>query len=92
MEIQSKIQNGTINFIQVEYTKILTRWVKSSAQESKETEEFKSKYLSKDTLKFFRRLGGKETIKQGRLHGYGCTIHTSISPCGTLKKVNYFFY
>lgn len=92
MSIQSKIANNEINFIKEKYTKVLTSWVKTSTSESKEDRDFKDRFLSKDTLKWFRNLGGKESIKQGRLHGYGCTINTSISPDGQDKTINYFFY
>lgn len=90
--IKAKIASAEINFIKKEYIKVLTRWVEQGTKERKEDENFKDRFLSKDTLKWFRNLGGKETVKQGSLHGYGCTIHTSISPDGTEKKVNYFFY
>jgi hypothetical protein len=62
-----------------------------TSQEFKD-ELFKNRTLDKKTLKWFRNLGGKESIKQGYKFGIGCTINTSISPDGNTKVIRYFFY
>jgi len=59
---------------------------------STKNEEYKRKYLSADTLRFFRNLGGFEKTEQSRKFNLGCTMHTSISPDGQTKKITYFFY
>ena len=62
-----------------------------TSQEFKD-ELFKNRTLDKNTLKWFRNLGGKETVKQAYKFGFGCTVYTSISPDGTTKVIRYFFY
>jgi len=54
--------------------------------------EFKNNFLNPKTLKFFRNIGGMETVTQGRKFNLGCTISESISPDKTIKKLTYFFY
>lgn len=90
--IAEQIANREINYLKEDYTKVLTRWVLKDSRTSNEGKEYKRKSLDKGTIKWFRNLGSKETTKQGRKHGYGCTIHTSISPDGQDKSVRYFFY
>ena len=62
-----------------------------TSQEFKD-ELFKNRTLDKKALKWFRNLGGKETVKQAYKFGFGCTVNTSISPDGTTKVIRYFFY
>jgi hypothetical protein len=62
-----------------------------AAQENKDY-IFKNRCLDAKTLKMFRNMGGKESIKQGKKFGIGCTISTSISPDRNTKVVRYFFY
>lgn len=88
-----KIKSNEINFIQESYEiNAAGKWELTETKESKEDDQFKEYTIKTDTLKWFRRLGGKESVRQGKKHGYGCTINTSISPDGQSKKVRYFFY
>ena len=61
-------------------------------EQRQETELFKTRCIDKKALKWFRNLGGKETVKQAYKFGFGCTVNTSISPDGTTKVIRYFFY
>ena len=61
-------------------------------EQRQETELFKNRCIDKNALKWFRNLGGKETVKQAYKFGIGCTVNTSISPDGTTKVIRYFFY
>jgi len=63
-----------------------------NAEKGNKDSAFKNKFLDSSTLRFFRSLGGKENVEQGRKFGLGCTISTSISPDGNTKKLTYFFY
>lgn len=88
-----KIKSNEINFIYERYEKSLSgRWLLTETEESKQDNKFKENTINTDTLKWFRRLGGKEKVNQGSKHGYGCTISTSISPDGQSKILRYFFY
>lgn len=64
----------------------------SETERGLKDDRFKDNVLDKQSIDFFKRLGGKETIKQGSKFGYGCTIHTSISPDKSTKIIRYFFY
>ncbi len=80
------------NFCQETYELIVSTYILKETEISVKDSKFKNNFLDKSTLKFFRSLGGKETIKQGRKFNLGCTISTSISPDGQTKKITYFFY
>lgn len=46
---------------------------------------------SEDTVKYFRRLGGSETVERGyTCYGYKCTKLTSTSPDKSFKTVRKF--
>lgn len=76
------------NFLQETYeNRVLV-----STRKAKETNDFQNNFLNKNTLKWFRNLGGKEKVLQTTKFGIGCTLSTSISPDGNTKKLTYFFY
>lgn len=80
------------NFCQETFEKVASTYLLRETEISNKDSNFKNKFLDKSALKFFRSLGGKETVKQGVKFGLGCTISTSISPDGNTKKITYFFY
>ena len=64
----------------------------TEVEQSNKDYKFKNNFLDKKALKFFRNLGGKETVKQGKKFNIGCEINISISPDRQTKKITYFFY
>ena len=80
------------NFYREEFDKVGRTFVLRESEKGNEDAKFKSNFLDKKTLSFFRSLGGKEKVYQGRKFGLGCTISESISPDGQTKKLTYFFY
>lgn len=80
------------NFCQEVFTTDGTGYKLESTEICNKDAKFKANFLDAKTLKFFRSIGGKETVKQGIKFGLGCTVNTSISPDGNTKKLTYFFY
>ena len=62
------------------------------SEKDKKDNKFQNNFLDKNTLKWFRNLGGKEKVSQSTKFGIGCTLSTSISPDKKTKKLTYFFY
>lgn len=89
-EFIGKFKNGNINIIKERYVNNGTVWALESTETSFGDSAFKSKFLG--AVPFFKRLGGVETVEQGKKFGYGCTISTSICPINENKTVTYFFY
>ncbi len=90
-----KMENFNIsesNFYREEFEKVGSTFVLRESEKGNEDAKFKSNFLDKKTLSFFRSLGGKEKVYQGSKFGFGCTISESISPDGQTKKLTYFFY
>lgn len=48
-------------------------------EETCTVERWNNRIVDKNTLAFFRRLGGKETVQGFKV--------TSVSPCGTMKTI-----
>lgn len=74
------------------YSETFENGVLTETETGNKDYQFKTNSISSDTLRFFRRLGGEETVKQGTKFGLGCTVSTSISPDKSTKVVRYFFY
>ena len=90
-----KMENFNIsesNFYREEFEKVGSTFVLKETEKCNKDAKFKSNFLDKKTLSFFRSLGGKEKVYQGRKFSLGCTISESISPDGQTKKLTYFFY
>ena len=51
--------------------------------ETNEIVDYNHYLRCKDSVKFFRKLGGKETLRTKE----GTMVLTSVSPCGTLKTI-----
>lgn len=76
------------NFLQETYE----NGVLIESEKDNKDNKFQNNFLDKNTLKWFRNLGGKEKVSQTTKFGIGCTLSTSISPDGNTKKLTYFFY
>lgn len=84
-----------IQLIQTTYTRSSERKVWQEKTNSTEKREISlNEYgllTNDDTIKFFRRLGGKETIKRNyTLNGFCIVYLSSISPDNQLKVVRKF--
>jgi len=91
-EVYTAIQANEYNTIRVLEIKIGSKWVEKEVSQETFTYEQKKRFLSKDTLQFFKNLGGSETVKQGVFKGIGATINVSLSPCKTERKTTYFLF
>ena len=74
-----------------EYKKDGKKWVEVTKEISEISKEQYENITSKDTLCFFRRLGGRETVKKEYTSkGYICTFLSSVSPDKQTKIVREF--
>lgn len=89
--LKSSLDKKEFNVIRMHQNKIAGRWITTKTEYETFTAAEKDRFLSKDTLRWFRNLGGKESVKQSKYKGIGCTLNTSMSPDGTERKLNYFF-
>ena len=68
-----------------------TTYISESSETSTIDEQQYRNITSDDTVKYFRRLGGSETVERNyTCHGYKCTKLTSTSPDKSLKIVRKF--
>lgn len=66
-------------------------WREKETEKKEISEREHNLLTNKDTLKFFRKLGSKETIKQRYTSaGYVITYLSSVSSCGKIKIVRKF--
>ena len=68
-----------------------TTYILESSETSIIDEREYRNITSEDTVKYFRRLGGSETVERNyTCHGYNCTKLTSTSPNKEFKTVRKF--
>lgn len=91
-EVYTAIQANEYNTIRVHEVKVGSKWIEKEFETSSYTYDQKKRFISKDTLQFFKNLGGRETVKQGTFKGIGATINVSLSPCKTERKTTYFLF
>jgi nucleoside diphosphate kinase len=82
----------SFNYYQEIFELVAKNYKLISVEKDTKDYDFKKKYLSSQTKKFFKSLGGFEKTRQGVKFDLGCTIHTSVSPDKSQKKITYFFY
>lgn len=88
--IKQSLLSGKYNTIRVKQVKVGQRWINKETETDTFDKEQRERFLSRDTLRFFRNLGGTETVKRGSFKGIDATINISTSPCKTERKVTYF--
>ena len=85
----NKIYSKTTRQVKKQNTK--TVWVTEKIEREHITDEQYENITNNETISFFRRLGGIETIKRGyTVRGYNITKITSTSPCRTIKIIREF--
>lgn len=90
--VKESLKNNEYNTIRVTEVKISGKWIEKDVSFESFTDEEKDRFLSKDTLRWFKNLGGSETVKQGTFKGFGATINVSTSPSRDERRVTYFLF
>lgn len=90
--LRASLKSKEFNTVRVLEYKVGSRWIEKDLELDTYTDEMKDRFLSKDTLRWFKNLGGLETVKQGAFKGFGATINVSVSPDRTERKTTYFLF
>ena len=90
--LSAAMSDRRFNVVRLHEVKQGSKWVEKETETRTMTDQEKDRFQSKDTLRWFRNLGGRETVKQGTLKGFGATINVSLSPDRSERKTTYFLF